>query len=175
MPAQIGQLGGHLDSCQARTHHGDLNIGAGRFQRYAQALCRFEFRERISEFRETGYAGGRRVSAADRVDEVVVVENIPRFQPDQPGGCVDPHGAVDNQTHPLSQHRGVLGGGDTGACRELVKPQPVDELFPRVDEGDVDIRVLLEAVCRHRSGVTAAEDDNVRVLVGHVGLPSSGG
>ena len=50
---------------------------------------------------------------------------------------------------------------------ELVQPDPLDELRPRVDQRDVDVAAQPQMVGRQRAGVSAADDDDVGALAGH--------
>nr|BFF25112.1 hypothetical protein GCM10025732_30770 [Glycomyces mayteni] len=43
-----------------------------------------------------------------------------------------------------------------------MQPDALDELRARVDQGDLDVAALPQAVGRERSGVSAAEDDDLR-------------
>jgi hypothetical protein len=53
-----------------------------------------------------------------------------------------------------------------------VKPDPLDELLARVDQGDVDVVVESQVVGRQDAGVSAADHDHAGLLFGH--LVSSG-
>ena len=105
----------------------------------AQPLRLLQFGYRISELGRTGHRCGRHSGAADRVDDIVVVQLAARGQLHGPRGRVDACGAVNHQLDALAEERAVVDGGVAGAGRELVQPESLDERRARVDQGDVDV------------------------------------
>ena len=166
--ALLGQLGCRLDSGQAGADDGHRGIRVQLVEGVAQPLCQLEFRYRVGEFGCTRHGGRCRTGAADRVDEVVVVQSsAARRQLHGARGGVDPGGTVDDQLDAVAEQRAVVRRGDVIARDELVQPDPLDELRPRVHQRDVDVGAKPQIVGRQRSGVSAADDDDVCALAGH--------
>ena len=103
----------------------------------------------MGEFGRTRHRRRCRTGAADRVDDVVVVQ---RRRPDAEfhgaGSGVDPGGTVDDQLDAFAEQRAVVGRGVAGARDELVQPDPLDELRARVDQRDVDVGAQPQMVGR---------------------------
>ena len=95
--ALFGQLGGRLGAGQPGADNGDRGVGMQLVERGAQPLRLLEFRYGISEFGRAGYRRGYRAGAADRVDEVVIVQRGARRQLHFAGSGVDTGGAVDDE------------------------------------------------------------------------------
>ena len=132
----------------------------------AQPFGIFEFPDGIGEFGRARYRRGCRTGAADRVDDVVVVQRATtRGELHGAGGGVDLGGAVDDQLDALAEQCAVVGCGVAGAGDELVQPDPLDELRAGVDQRDVDVGAQPQVVGRGRSGVSAADDHDVCACV----------
>ena len=59
----------------------------------------------------------------------------------------------------------VVHGGVVVARHELVQPDPLDETRAWVHQGDVDVAAHPQMVGRQRSGVAAADDDDLGMSV----------
>ena len=79
---------------------------------------------------------------------------------------VDAFGGVDEQSDVGAEHVGVVHDGVVGAGDELVQPDPLDELGPRVDQRDGDVAVEAQVVGRKHACVSATDDDDSCLLGG---------
>ena len=109
---------------------------------------------------------GHRARAADGIDQVVVVQRGAGGQHEAPGTGVDPLDGVDDQLDSVTEQRAVIGGRGAGVGDQLVQADSLDEDRTGIHQGDLDVRPLPQAIGGQRSGVSAADNDDVRVL-GH--------
>jgi len=127
----------------------------------AQPLREFQFGYGIGEFGCARHSGRHRAGAADRIDDVVVVERMPHPKLHLARSGVDALGAVDDELDALAEQRAVVDRRVVVACHMLVQPDPLDELRARIDQGDVHVAAQTQVVGRGRAGVSAADDDDV--------------
>jgi len=162
--ARLRQLGGRLDAGRARSddRHGRRQRGGS--QHRPQPLRLLEGGDRVGVL---GRTGRRRVGAvaAHGVDQVVVVHGGARRQRHPPLGHVDPDRGVDHQPDAVGQYLPVVDDRVVGPGDQLVQADPLDEGRSRVDQGHGHVGALGEAVGRHDTGVPAADDDHIEVLV----------
>ncbi len=129
--------------------------------RCAQPLRELQFGYGIGEFGRARHSCGHRAGAADRIDQVVVVQRRTRGKLHLAGSGVDAGGAVDHEGHAPAEQRAVVDGRVVVARHVLVQPDPLDELRPGVDQGDVHVGAHPQVVGRRRAGVSTADDDDL--------------
>ena len=78
--ALLGQLGGRLDAGEPGADDGDRGVRVQLVDGGAQPLRVLEFRDGIGEFGCSGHRRRHRAGAADRIDDVVVVQRAARRQ-----------------------------------------------------------------------------------------------
>jgi hypothetical protein len=137
-----------------------VNRSAQLVECIAQSCGVIEFANEIGEFGCTGVA-------ADGVDEVVEVQHRAGSQQHRAFGGMDRLGGVDDQPDALAEQGGVVGGGCAGTGNELVQADSLDEHRARVHHGDVEVVAQPQVVGGQRSGVSAANDDDLSALLGH--------
>ncbi len=164
LAALLGELGGGLDPGQTGADDGHRRIRVHVVESSAQTLSLLQFCDGIGEFRRSGHRCRNDARAADRVDDVVVVQCRAGRQLHCAVRGVDTGGGVDDEPDALAEQAAVVGGGVVVACHQLVQPDPLDEFRPGVDERDlrgVPVAAHAQTVGRECSGVAAADDDDL--------------
>ena len=159
--ALLGELGGRLDTGQPGADDSDRRVRVQVVEGSPQTLSLLEFCDGISEFGRAGHRCRNDARAADRVDEVVVVQGGAGRHLDCAVRGVDADGGVDDQPDALAEQAAVVGGGVVVAGHQLVQPDPLDELRSGIDERDVDVAAHAQMVGRECSGIAAADDDDL--------------
>ena len=160
MPAGLGEFAGRFDAGEATADDDDRRVRRRLGQPPGEVPGRLPFAEGIGEPIGAGHCRRNRCGAADGVDEVVVSQGLARSQVHLMRVGVDPFGGVDDQPDCLGEHRGEFIGGRVVSDDELMQPDALDEHRPRIDQRDVDIAALAEAVGGEHAGVTAADHDD---------------
>jgi hypothetical protein len=161
----LGQFGRDLDTRRASADDHHRCTGMDFRHRRAKWLGVLQLGDGVGEF------GGARhrqrgTRAADGVDEVVVADGVTRAEGHRAGRRVDEVSRVDKQAYVAGQHVGEVRHGVVGPSDELVQPDPLDEVRPRVDESDGDVGVQPQVVGGEHACVSATDDDDVGLL-GH--------
>ncbi len=160
----LGELGGRLDPGQPGADHGHRCVRMQVVDDGAQALRLLQFGDGIGEFGRAGHGRRYDAGAADRVDDVVVVERRAGCQLHGAVGGVDAGCGVDDQLDAAAEQAAVVHGRVVVARDELVQPDPLDELRAGVDQCDVwgvPVAAHPQMVGRQCSGVAAADDDDL--------------
>lgn len=155
-----GEFGSHLDAGEPGADDGDPRIGCEGVHRGAQPLGGLVLGHRVREFCGAFDGFRHQGRAADGVDDIVVAHRVTGRQVD-PAVCgVDAIDPVGEQPHTAAQQRPIVDDGLARTCRHLVQSHAMHELRTWVDERDVDVRVLLQAVGGQGAGITSADDDD---------------
>jgi hypothetical protein len=81
---------------------------------------------------------------------------------------------VDHQLDALGEYLLVVHDRIVGPTHQLVQPQPWYEDLSRIDHGHRHVVVLPHPICRHHSGVSAADHDYLDALAHGASFDPSG-